>query len=127
MPGHQGEDTSEQLGGLVIWQILAAGLGVKPPGSGRVFLTDDGRDPGRQPVGACAARPPGHLPISWRPEEQLPKEVQIQIADTLMADLGLSEHQQLIVAHDDGRCSSHQVLLDILFSNFVWEGSIALP
>ncbi|MDE4063243.1 relaxase/mobilization nuclease domain-containing protein [Phaeobacter gallaeciensis] len=49
-------------------------------------------------------KPVYHLPISWPPEEQPPKEVQMQVADTLIADLGLSEHQYLIVAHDDGDC-----------------------
>jgi hypothetical protein len=51
-----------------------------------------------------ASRPVYHLPISWPPDEQPPREVQIQVAETLLEDLGLSEHQHLIVAHDDGDC-----------------------
>lgn len=49
-------------------------------------------------------KPVYHLPISWPPEEQLPQEMQVQIARQLLSDLGLSEHQHLIVAHDDGDC-----------------------
>lgn len=52
-----------------------------------------------------AKKPVYHLPISWPPEERPPKEIQIQVAETLIEDLGMSEHQYMIVAHDDGDCS----------------------
>ena len=57
-------------------------------------------------------KPVYHLPISWPPEEQPPKEVQMQVAETLLDDLGLSEHQQLIVAHDDGRCPHIHIVVN---------------
>jgi hypothetical protein len=57
-------------------------------------------------------KPVYHLPISWPPEEQPPKEVQMQVADTLLADLGLSEHEQLIVAHDDGDCPHIHIVVN---------------
>lgn len=59
-----------------------------------------------------ASRPVYHLPISWPPDEQPPKEVQIQVAETLLEDLGLSEHQHLIVAHDDGDCPHIHVVVN---------------
>ncbi|MDA5555802.1 relaxase/mobilization nuclease domain-containing protein [Shimia sp. MMG029] len=57
-------------------------------------------------------KPVYHLPISWPPEEQPPKEVQMQVAETLLADLGLSEHEQLIVAHDDGDCPHIHIVVN---------------
>lgn len=57
-------------------------------------------------------KPVYHLPISWPPDEQPPKEVQMQVAETLLADLGLSEHQHLIVAHDDGDCPHIHVVVN---------------
>lgn len=65
-----------------------------------------------------------HLPISWPPEEQPPKEIQMQVAETLIADLGLSEHQYLIVAHDDGDCSHIHVVLNTVHpeTGRVWNG-----
>lgn len=59
-----------------------------------------------------ASKPVYHLPISWPPEEQPPKEVQMQVAETLLADLGLSEHQHLIVAHDDGDCPHIHIVVN---------------
>lgn len=47
-------------------------------------------------------RPVYHLCISWPEEAQLQKEEQIKVADTLSSDLGLSEHQCLIVSHTGG-------------------------
>ncbi|MDE4063866.1 relaxase/mobilization nuclease domain-containing protein [Phaeobacter gallaeciensis] len=47
-------------------------------------------------------RPVYHLCISWPEEAQLQKEEQINVADTLTSDLGLSEHQCLIVSHTGG-------------------------
>ncbi|MEX5514957.1 relaxase/mobilization nuclease domain-containing protein [Pseudophaeobacter sp. 1A09344] len=69
-------------------------------------------------MGATAAlshrvkKPVFHLPISWPPDEQPPKDVQMQVAETLLADLGLSEHQHLIVAHDDGDCPHIHVVVN---------------
>ena len=57
-------------------------------------------------------KPVYHLPISWPPEERLPKQVQLQVADQLLADLGLSEHQTLIVAHDDGDCPHIHIVVN---------------
>jgi hypothetical protein len=57
-------------------------------------------------------KPVYHLPISWPPDEQPSKEVQMQVAETLIADLGLSEHQHLIVAHDDGDCPHIHVVVN---------------
>lgn len=57
-------------------------------------------------------RPVYHLPISWPPEEHPSKEVQMQVAETLLEDLGLSEHQQLIVAHDDGDCPHIHIVVN---------------
>ncbi len=57
-------------------------------------------------------KPVYHLPISWPPDEQPPKEIQMQVAETLIADLRLSEHQYLIVAHDDGDCAHIHVVLN---------------
>ncbi|WP_374834473.1 relaxase/mobilization nuclease domain-containing protein [Paenochrobactrum pullorum] len=57
-------------------------------------------------------KPVYHLPISWPPEEKLPKQVQLQVADQLLADLGLSEHQTLIVAHDDGDCPHIHIVVN---------------
>lgn len=57
-------------------------------------------------------KPVYHLPISWPPEEKLPKEAQLQVADQLLADLGLSEHQTLIVAHDDGDCPHIHIVVN---------------
>ena len=42
-----------------------------------------------------------HYSISWPEYEQLPKEQMLDIADRTLADLGLAEHQAVIVAHDD--------------------------
>ena len=57
-------------------------------------------------------KPVYHLPISWPPDEQPPKEIQMQVAETLIANLGLSEHQYLIVAHDDGDCPHIHLVLN---------------
>lgn len=57
-------------------------------------------------------KPVYHLPISWPPDERLSKDVQLQVADTLLADLGLSEHQALIVAHDDGDCPHIHIVVN---------------
>lgn len=57
-------------------------------------------------------KPVYHLPISWPPDEQLPKEVQLQVADQLLADLGLEQHQTLIVAHDDGDCPHIHIVVN---------------
>lgn len=57
-------------------------------------------------------KPVYHLPISWPPEERLSKDVQLQVADRLLADLGLSEHQTLIVAHDDGDCAHIHIVVN---------------
>jgi len=57
-------------------------------------------------------KPVYHLPISWPPEERLSKDVQLQVADRLLADLGLSEHQALIVAHDDGDCPHIHIVVN---------------
>lgn len=67
-------------------------------------------------------RPVYHLPISWPPEEQPPKEVQMQVAEQLIADLGLSEHQHLIVAHDDGDCPHIHIVVNTVHpeSGRVW-------
>ncbi|MFV1589918.1 relaxase/mobilization nuclease domain-containing protein [Phaeobacter sp. JH20_39] len=69
-----------------------------------------------------AKRPVYHLPISWPPEEQPPKEVQMQVAEQLIADLGLSEHQHLIVAHDDGDCPHIHIVVNTVHpeSGRVW-------
>lgn len=42
-----------------------------------------------------------HYSISWPEYEQLPQEDMLKVADRTLADLGLSEHQAVIVAHDD--------------------------
>jgi len=57
-------------------------------------------------------KPVYHVPISWPPEERLSKDVQLQVADRLLADLGLSEHQTLIVAHDDGDCPHIHIVVN---------------
>lgn len=57
-------------------------------------------------------KPVYHLPISWPPEEQPTREVQMQVAEQLIADLGLSEHQHLIVAHDDGDCPHIHIVVN---------------
>lgn len=57
-------------------------------------------------------KPVYHLPVSWPPEEQPTKEVQMQVAEQLIADLGLSEHQSLIVAHDDGDCPHIHIVVN---------------
>jgi hypothetical protein len=49
-------------------------------------------------------KPVYHLPISWPPDEQLDRATQLAIVDELLADLGLSEHECVIVAHNDGQC-----------------------
>lgn len=49
-------------------------------------------------------RPVYHLPISWPEDEVLDKDAQISVADKVVADLGLSEHQYTIIAHNDGDC-----------------------
>lgn len=59
-----------------------------------------------------AKKPVYHLPISWPPEEQPPKEIQIQVAETLIEDLGLSEHEHMIVAHDDGDCPHIHIVVN---------------
>lgn len=42
-----------------------------------------------------------HYSISWPEYEQLHREDMLQVADRTLADLGLAEHQAVIVAHDD--------------------------
>ena len=69
-------------------------------------------------------KPVYHLPISWPPEEQLSKEVQMQVADQLVQDLGLSEHQHLVVAHDDGDCPHIHLVINTVNPDTgrVWNG-----
>lgn len=69
-------------------------------------------------------KPVYHLPISWPPKEQLSKEEQLEIVDDLVNDLGLSEHQHLIVAHDDGNCPHVHVVINTVHpeSGRVWNG-----
>lgn len=57
-------------------------------------------------------KPVYHLPISWPPDERLSKDVQLQVTDRLLADLGLGEHQTLIVAHDDGDCPHIHIVVN---------------
>lgn len=46
-------------------------------------------------------RPVYHLMINIPPEESFSREAMLQIADRTLQDLGLDEHQVLIVAHND--------------------------
>lgn len=55
-------------------------------------------------LSAKVKKPVYHLPISWPPEERLDRATQLAIADQLIADLGLAEHECVIVAHNDGQC-----------------------
>ncbi len=57
-------------------------------------------------------QPVYHLPISWPPEERPDRETQLEIADQLLADLRLSEHQCVIVAHNDGDCSHIHLVIN---------------
>jgi MobA/VirD2-like, nuclease domain len=50
-------------------------------------------------------KPVYHLPVSWPPDERLDPDTQLKVADRLIADLGLSEHQYTVIAHNDGDCS----------------------
>ena len=69
-------------------------------------------------------KPVYHLPISWPPEEQLTKEQQMQVADQLIADLGLGDHQHLVVAHDDGDCPHIHLVINTVHPDTgrVWNG-----
>ncbi len=42
-----------------------------------------------------------HYSISWPEYEQLPQDDMLKIADRTLEDLGLQEHQAIIVAHND--------------------------
>ena len=46
-------------------------------------------------------RPAYHLIISWHPDERPTREAMIQVAETTLADIGLSEHQALLIGHKD--------------------------
>ena len=50
---------------------------------------------------ARVKKPVYHLTISLSPEERLDREAVFQVVDRTLRDLGLDEHQALIVAHDD--------------------------
>lgn len=44
-------------------------------------------------------RPVYHIALSFDPEKEVDRETMIRVADRLLADLELTEHQALIVAH----------------------------
>ncbi|HET9581575.1 MAG TPA: relaxase/mobilization nuclease domain-containing protein [Gemmatimonadota bacterium] len=48
-------------------------------------------------------RPVYHIALSFDPEKEVDRETMIRVADRLLADLELTEHQALIVAHGDTR------------------------
>lgn len=47
------------------------------------------------------AKPVYHIALSFAPEDQVDRRQMEQVADRLLAHLGLSEHQALLVAHRD--------------------------
>lgn len=46
-------------------------------------------------------RPVYHLALSFDPEDQVDRATMVRVADRLLADLGIQDHQVLIVAHGD--------------------------
>ncbi len=46
-------------------------------------------------------RPVYHLIVSWHPNERPNRDDMMQVAQTTLADIGLAEHQALIIGHDD--------------------------
>lgn len=48
-------------------------------------------------------KPVYHIALSFDPEDEVDRETMIRVADRLLADLELTEHQALIVAHGDTR------------------------
>lgn len=68
-------------------------------------------------------RPVYHLPISWPPEERLDRATQLAIADRLIADLKLAEHECVIVAHNDGQCPHIHLVINTVHpqTGRVWD------
>lgn len=50
---------------------------------------------------ARAQKPVYHLSISLAPDERLDREAMLRVVDRTLQDLGLEQHQALVVAHDD--------------------------
>lgn len=50
---------------------------------------------------ARCERPVYHLVVSWRRDEQPSPELMRQVGDTTLADLKLSDHQAILIAHQD--------------------------
>ncbi len=48
-------------------------------------------------------RPVYHIALSFDPEDEVDQETMVRVADRLLTDLELTEHQALIVAHGDTR------------------------
>jgi hypothetical protein len=46
-------------------------------------------------------KPVYHITVSWPEAERLPREQMLTVADRLIGDLGLAEHQAVIVCHND--------------------------
>ena len=57
-------------------------------------------------------KPVYHLTISLAPEERLDREAMLKVVDQTLRDVGLDEHQALVVAHSDTRHRHVHVMLN---------------
>ncbi len=63
-------------------------------------------------VSVRVERPVYHLIISWSPEEMPARDAIERVVDTTLADIGLSGHQALLVAHGDTSNSHVHVMVN---------------
>ncbi len=57
-------------------------------------------------------KPVYHLPVSWPRGEEPARDTQLAVADQLVTDLGLAEHQYTVIAHNDGDCRHIHVVIN---------------
>ncbi len=88
--GHKNVDASER----VAWSAGRNLPGEDPVGAGEVMRLTASGNPRVQDPGY-------HFSISFPPEDRPSRSQMEQVADRVLQDLGLSEHEALIVAHKD--------------------------